>query len=101
MRADEQIHRQEPPCEVCPLSRVQEGVAVRIKRLCASPEVQNRLREIGFREDQVIKLLISQTSFICQVCNARMAISAKLAQLIMVEPVKQEAPPRRPHSGGH
>jgi Fe2+ transport system protein FeoA len=77
----------ESRCEVCPLSRVKAGVAVRIKQLCASPEIQNRLRELGFCEDQIIRLLTSQTNFICQVCNARLAISEQLAQLIMVEPV--------------
>ena len=75
-------------CEVCPLSRVKAGVAVRIKQLCASPEVQNRLRELGFCEDQIIRLLTSQTNYICQVCNARLAISEQLAQLIMVEPLQ-------------
>lgn len=74
-------------CELCPLNRVKAGVAVRIKRLCAAPEVQDRLREIGFCEDQIIRLLTSHTSFICQVCNARLAISEQLAQLILVEPV--------------
>jgi Fe2+ transport system protein FeoA len=63
-------------------------VAVRIKRLCASPELQNRLRELGLGEDQIIKLLTSQSNFICQVCNARLAISAQLAQLILVEPLR-------------
>jgi Fe2+ transport system protein FeoA len=77
----------DPRCEICPLSRVQAGVAVRIKRLCASPEVQLRLRELGFCEDHIIKLLISQSSFICQVCNARLAISEQLARVIMVEPL--------------
>ena len=43
------------------MNRIQAGVAVRIKRLCATPEVQHRLRELGFCEDQVIKLLTSQT----------------------------------------
>jgi Fe2+ transport system protein FeoA len=62
-------------------------MAVRIKRLCASPEIQHRLREIGFCEEQVINLLTSQGSFICQVCNARLAISEQLAHLILVEPV--------------
>jgi Fe2+ transport system protein FeoA len=80
--------RDESRCEVCPLSRVKAGVAVRIKQLCASPEVQNRLRELGLCEDQVIKLLTSQSNFICQVCNARLAISAQLAQLILVEPLR-------------
>jgi Fe2+ transport system protein FeoA len=79
--------RQEPNCEVCPLSRVKAGVAVRIKQLCAAPEVQNRLREIGLGEDQIIRLVTSQNNFICQVCNARLAISEQLAKLILVEPV--------------
>jgi ferrous iron transport protein A len=74
-------------CEVCPLSRIRAGVAVRIKQLCAPPEIQNRLRELGFCEEQIIHLLTSQSNFICQVCNARLAISQQLAQLIMVEPV--------------
>ena len=78
----------EPRCELCPLSRVKAGVAVRIKQLCAAPELQNRLRELGLGEEQIIKLLTSQTNFICQVCNARLAISQQLAQLIMVEPLQ-------------
>ena len=78
----------EPRCELCPLSRVKAGVAVKIKQLCASPELQIRLREIGLGEDQIIKLLTSQTNFICQVCNARLAISEQLAQLILVEPLR-------------
>ena len=75
-------------CEVCPLSRVKAGVAVRIKKLCAAPELQNRLRELGFCEDQIIRLLTSQANFICQVCNTRLAISEQLAKLILVEPLQ-------------
>lgn len=74
-------------CEVCPLNRVQAGVAVRIRQLCAAPEVQNRLREIGLCEDQIVRLITSQNNFICQVCNARFAISEELARLILVEPL--------------
>ena len=62
-------------------------MAVRIKQLCASPQLQSRLRELGFCEEQVINLLTSRGNFICQVCNARLAISEQLAQLILVEPV--------------
>jgi Fe2+ transport system protein FeoA len=76
-----------PCCPLCPLSGVRAGVAVRIKRLCAAPEVQHRLRELGFCEDQIIRLLTSRTNFICQVCNARLAISESVARLILVEPV--------------
>jgi Fe2+ transport system protein FeoA len=80
---------EESRCEVCPLSRVQAGVAVRIKQLCASPEVQNRLREIGLGEDQIVRLVTSRNNFICQVCNSRLAISEQLAKLILVEPILQ------------
>ncbi len=79
----------EPGCDTCPLARMQSGVAVRIRQLCGAPEVQNRLREIGLGEDQIIKLLTSGGNFICQVCNTRLAISEQLAQLILVEPVRQ------------
>lgn len=95
MNISRQTHYEIPQsaarCEVCPLTCVRTGVGVRIKKLCAAPEVQDRLREIGFCEDQVIRLLASQTNFICQVCNARLAISEQLARLIMVEPVLQPA----------
>jgi Fe2+ transport system protein FeoA len=77
----------EAQCEVCPLSRVKAGVEVRIRQLCAAPELQIRLRELGFCEDQIIRLLTSQTNFICQVCNARLAISEQLAKIILVEPL--------------
>lgn len=87
MKTGETVPGLEARCEVCPLSCVKAGVAVRIKRLCAAPEVQNRLRELGFCEDQIIRLLTSQSNFICQVCNARLAISEQLAQIILVEPL--------------
>jgi len=81
------IWADERDCSLCPLNRVNAGVAVRIKQLCASPEVARRLREIGFGEDQIIKLITSRANIICLVCNPRMAISAQLAQAILVEPV--------------
>ena len=71
--------------KVCPLSRVKAGSVVCIKQLSAAPEVSDRLRELGFCEDQKIKLLTRQSSYICQVCNARLAISRKLAEAILVE----------------
>ena len=73
--------------EVCPLSRVRAGSVVCIKQLSTAPEVTNRLRELGLCEEQRIKLLARQSSYICQVCNARLAISKRLADSIMVEPV--------------
>jgi Fe2+ transport system protein FeoA len=82
-------HQPEANCEVCPLSCARIGVAVRIRKLCAAPDMQERLREIGLCEDQVIKLITNRTNFICQVCNSRLALSQQLAQLILVEPVLQ------------
>ena len=67
-----------------PLSRATVGVAVRIRELAAPPEVATRLREVGFCENQVIRLVAAQASLICQVCNTRLAISRDLAATILV-----------------
>jgi Fe2+ transport system protein FeoA len=77
---------------VCPLSRVKAGAVVCIKQLSAAPEVTSRLRELGFCEDQKIKLVARQSNYICQVCNARLAISGRLADSIMVETVPAPLP---------
>ena len=80
---------QNGPCEpsLCPLSRVVAGTDVRIKRLQAPPEIVNRLRELGFCEEQQIRLLSRQPNLICLVCNARLGISPNLAESIFVEPI--------------
>jgi ferrous iron transport protein A len=80
----------EPRCAnptACPLSQVRAGTAVRIKQLSVPPDVTHRLREMGFCEEQKIKLLSQNTSIICQVCNVRMGISTALAERILVEPL--------------
>jgi len=76
---------------VCPLSHVEAGTVVCIKRLSTSPDVTNRLRELGFCEEQHIKLLARESGFICQVCNARLGISEKLADSIFVEALPEGA----------
>ena len=75
---------------VCPLSHMRVGAACRIKQLSASPEIAHRLREMGFCEEQRIKLLSQDHNVICQVCNVRLGISAKLADSIWVEPLRAE-----------
>jgi Fe2+ transport system protein FeoA len=70
---------------VCPLSRIKAGSLVCIKHLAASPEVSTRLRELGLCEQQKVRLLSRQSSLICQVCNARLGISKRLAESILVE----------------
>ena len=72
---------------LCPLNRVKAGTAVRIKQLSASAEISQRLRELGFCEERQIKLVSRHVNLICQVCNARLGISRKLAEAILVEPI--------------
>jgi Fe2+ transport system protein FeoA len=75
---------------LCKLSEVQAGVSVTIKQLSASPELSTRLRELGFCEEQRIKLLSRNPNLICEVCNARLGLSSKLAGLIWVEKTKPQ-----------
>ncbi len=71
--------------ELSPLPRIKAGQMARIHELCGSPEVACRLREIGMCEGQWVCLIACSTNIICQVCNARVALNAKLAEAIMVE----------------
>jgi ferrous iron transport protein A len=73
-----------------PLSAVTAGASVLIKQLSADPDVCTRLRELGFCEEQRIRLLSRNSNLICQVCNARLGISTQLAGLILVEHVKPQ-----------
>src|SRR6266853_1070380 len=86
-KTDSRANSAEVQCEACPLNQVKVGVAVRVKKLCVSHDIQVRLRELGFCEHQIIRLLATQSNCICQVCNARLAISHKLAGFILVEPL--------------
>jgi Fe2+ transport system protein FeoA len=76
-----------PNPALCPLNRVRAGSAVRVRQLAAAPQVNDRLRELGFCEDQQVRLLSQEDNIICQVCNVRLGISARLAEAILVEPV--------------
>lgn len=60
---------------------------MRIKQLLASPDLCQRLREMGFCEEQQVRLLLQNHSVVCQVCNVRLGLSAELADTIWVEPV--------------
>ncbi len=71
--------------QLAPLDQVHAGKTVRIRQLCATPEVSCRLREIGFCEGQIIRLIACHTNIICQVCQARLALNNALARMILVE----------------
>lgn len=76
-----------PKSPLCPLSRVKAGSVVCIKKLAAAPDQLDRLRELGFCEEQKIRLLTKDSNLICQVCNARLGISEELADSILVQPL--------------
>lgn len=78
------------PPDCCPLSKVRAGTSVRIKQLLASPDLCQRLRELGLCEEQRIKLLLRDRSVVCQVCNVRLGLSGRLADSIWVEPLAPE-----------
>ncbi len=72
---------------VCPLSSIRAGTVACIKSLSASTETMDRLREMGFCEEQLVKLVSRDGNIICQICNARLGISEELADAILVQPL--------------
>ena len=77
-----------------PLAKARAGCVVIVRQLTATHDVNQRLRELGFVEQQRIKVITLQNTVLCQVCNARLGLSAKLAETILVEPAVPLAPPR-------
>lgn len=91
LNSPDPVPNRPPPPAVAPvlspLNRVRAGCVVIIKQLTADADVNRRLREMGFGEEQRVKVITLQNNVLCQVCNARLGLSAKLAEKIMVEPV--------------
>ena len=71
---------------VYPLSCIPVGSSVRVRQLLAEGPLTQRLREMGLCENQTLRLIDNQSTMICLVGNMRLAISAQLAALILVEP---------------
>ena len=71
-----------------PLSQVQAGTTVIVKRLTATPELNHRLREMGFGEEQKVRVIRLQSNLLCQVCNSRLGLSSHLAENIWVQPLE-------------
>ena len=76
------------------MSHVQVGARVCVKQLTSRPDVCDRLRELGLVEDQEVRLVSRQHNLICQVCNARIALSEALADAILVQPLASIPPAR-------
>lgn len=78
-----------PTPELCQLSHCRKGTVAIVRQLTAAPDVNQRLREMGFGEAQQVKVIQDQTNVLCQVSNSRLALSARLADQIWVQPVVQ------------
>jgi Fe2+ transport system protein FeoA len=78
------------------LNRVRAGTTVVVKQLTASPDMNRRLREMGFGEEQRITVLSLANNLLCQVCNARLGLSERLAETILVQPLSYPLSPMPP-----
>ena len=63
------------------------GRDVRVVRLEAEHSLCQRLSEMGFCENACIKKLAHGGALLCCVCGVRIAISAKLAEKIVVQEI--------------
>jgi Fe2+ transport system protein FeoA len=75
-----------------PLTEVRVGTRFFIKRLSASAEVNQRLREMGCGEEREAKLLSRHANVICQIRQTRLGLSPQVARAIWVEPLPHLAP---------
>ena len=69
------------------LTQVGSGDQVRVRRLDCAPSTCERLREMGFCENAVVKKIRGGADLVCWVCGTRVALSARLAKQILVEHV--------------
>ena len=69
------------------LTQVGAGKEVRVSRLDCAPGTCQRLREMGFCENAVVKKIRGGADLVCWVCGTRVALSARLARQILVETV--------------
>ncbi|HTY09723.1 MAG TPA: FeoA family protein [Bacteroidota bacterium] len=69
------------------LSEIPAGRYVRIHQLQSKPDVSFRLREMGFCENAVVRLVVNaEGNLICEVCNTRIGLNQTLADDIIVSP---------------
>ena len=72
------------------LTQVVAGKQVRVSRLDCAPGTCQRLREMGFCENALVRKIRGGADLVCWVCGARVALSARLARQILVETVAEK-----------
>ena len=69
------------------LTQIPVGRFARIHRLESQPEISFRLREMGFCENAVVRLVVNEEgNLICEVCNTRIGLNHAVANDIIVSP---------------
>ena len=69
------------------LSDIPAGRFVRIQELQSEPDVCHRLREMGFCENAIVRLVVNgEGNLICEVWNTRIGLNHSIAQDIIVAP---------------
>ncbi len=68
------------------LRQLGRGVTARVARLAASEGECQRLREMGFCEQAIVRVLTPGAAVVCQICGARVCLSRQLADAIWVAP---------------
>ena len=67
------------------LSEIPVGRFVQIRELLAEPDVCHRLREMGFCENAIVRLVVNgEGNLICEICNTRIGLNQSIAQDIIV-----------------
>lgn len=70
------------------LTELPDGATGRVCELAGEANVCARLRELGFCESAVIEKISGQKTLLCQLCNARIALSDRAARHIVVELIR-------------
>jgi Fe2+ transport system protein FeoA len=75
-----------------PLSQLQPGATGWVHALTGGPDFCQRVRELGFAESTLVRLISGRGPFLCQVNGARIAVGAAAAAQIVVAPLAGERP---------
>ena len=70
------------------LTELPVGAAGRVCELNGKAELCQRLREMGFCESAVIEKVSGEHTLVCQLCGARIALSGRAAEHIVVELIR-------------
>jgi Fe2+ transport system protein FeoA len=68
------------------------GSVLEVTSLACSPECAQRLQEMGFVKNAVVRKLCDNGNIICSIFGCRVAIQAELGRMIGVRPLESRSP---------